>query len=172
MAADCVKGQRWAILVGINYFTVRHKSQFDERLKAIAYAKHQAVAFFKQIHCSVPHLGIAEEGGYELGGAVRLVTAGEAAGDKYYLAVSCGTREAVNGFRHILRRPIVQHHYFRFKSGVLYGVCGIIFAVCAGEYGYQHLGDSHAHLGRSTGDGRRGQSGNLRCIFGRSAWIY
>ena len=87
VAADGVEGQGGAGLVGVDDLTVGDKTQLDERLETVADAQHQAVPVFQQVHGGVPHLRVAEKGGNEFGGAVRLIAAGEAAGDENDLAV-------------------------------------------------------------------------------------
>ena len=76
---------------------VGHQTQLDEGLEAVADAQHQSVPVFQQLHGGVGHLGVAEEGGDELGGAVGLVAAGEAAGDEDDLTLAGGLGEALGG---------------------------------------------------------------------------
>ena len=90
--------------VGVDDLTVGDKTQLDERLETVADAQHQAVPVFQQVHGGVPHLRVAEEGGDEFGGAVRLVAAGEAAGDENDLAVPGCLGEAADGVGHAPER--------------------------------------------------------------------
>ena len=81
--ADGVEGQGGAMLVGVDDLPVGHQAQLDEGLEAVADAQHQAVPVFQQVMDLILQLlRIAEEGGDELGRAVGLVAAGEAAGEE------------------------------------------------------------------------------------------
>ena len=85
MAADQVEGQGGTVLVHGPDLAVGHQSQLDQGLEAVADAQHQAVPVFEQVVDRVGEPGIAEEGADELGGAVGLVAAGEAAGQDDHL---------------------------------------------------------------------------------------
>ena len=80
-AADGVEGEGGAASVrdGADV-AVGHQAQLDEGLEAVADAQHQAVPLAQQAAHRLGDGGGAEEGGDELGAAVRLVAAGEAAG--------------------------------------------------------------------------------------------
>ena len=68
------------MLVGVPNLAEGHQTQLDEGLEAVANAQHQPVPVFQQVVGCVLHGGVTEEGRHELGGAVGLVAAGEAAG--------------------------------------------------------------------------------------------
>ena len=80
VAADGVEGQGGVISRDGADIAVRHQTQFDQGLEAVADAQHQAVALLQQTAHCLGDRRAAEEGGDELGAAVRLVAAGEAAG--------------------------------------------------------------------------------------------
>ena len=71
--------------VRINNFSVRHKTQLYQRLKTVAYTAHKSAALIKHTAYRFLYRLAAEESRYKLAGAVRLVSAGKAAGNKYYL---------------------------------------------------------------------------------------
>ena len=81
VAVDVVEGQGGAVLIGVDDLAVGHQTQLDQRLEAVADTQHQTVAVVQMGGDLFLDLGVAEEGGDELGGAVGLVAAGEAAGD-------------------------------------------------------------------------------------------
>ena len=87
MAADGVERQRRAFGGHRHDVAVRHQAQLDERLEAVADAEHQTIAVLQQVAHGLGDGRRAEERGDELGGAVRLVAAGEAARDHDDLAL-------------------------------------------------------------------------------------
>ena len=79
VTADGVESQRGAGLVHGADVSVGHQAELDERLEAVADAQHEAVAGLQQVTNGLGDLGRAEECGDELGRAVGLVSAREAA---------------------------------------------------------------------------------------------
>ena len=143
VAADGVEGQGGAGLVGVDDLAVGHQTQLDQRLEAVADA-----AASDRPGCSsrsVTRLldgGVAEERGDELAGAVRLVAAGEAAGDE-----RPSGRSAVSlckALRRLRAMPSAVRLLMTMISGSAPasadGLGGVVFAVGAGEDGDQHLG--------------------------------
>ena len=97
MASDFIQSQCWASGIGIYNLAEWNKSQFDQGLESVADAAHEAAAVIHQIRYSILDRRIAEEGGNELAGAVRFVTAGEAARNEDHLGISQCAGKLVNG---------------------------------------------------------------------------
>ena len=85
VARDGVEGERRAIFVRVDYLAVGDESELYQRLEAVADSAHESAPVFKQVGDSLFYRGVSEECRDELSAAVRLVAAGEAAGDKYHL---------------------------------------------------------------------------------------
>ena len=152
VAANDVERQRRRACVRLADLAIRHQPQLDERLEAVADAAHQPVASLEQLHHALADGGVAEEGGDELAGAVRLVAAGETAGNKDDLRLLKALRERLHGFLHVFGREVAHHDGFRFRPGRLEGALGVVLAVRAGEHGDKHAraGDLHGSLRRSV----------------------
>ena len=142
MAADGVERQRRRVGHGVDDIAIGHKTQFDERLKTVADAEHQAVASLQQVANGLGDLGGAEERGDELGGAVGLVATGEAAGDHNDLALANATCELVGALGNSLGREVVDHKGIGLGAGGAERAGGVVLAVVAGEHG-----DDHARTG-------------------------
>ena len=92
--------QRDGLMLGIcNGFQALIK--LDESLEAVADAQHQAVALLQQTAHRLGDLRVAEEGCNELCTAVRLVAAGEAAGQHDDLAVIDGLDQCLAALGHV-----------------------------------------------------------------------
>ena len=94
--------------------------------------------------------GIAEECGYKFTAAVRLVAAGEAAGNEYYLRSFNFFGENIYALGYVRCREVFDYHNFGICAGVNKSPCCIVFAVCSGEYGNQNLGLFDADFGRNA----------------------
>ncbi len=81
VAADGVERQGRTLGGHRNDVAIRNETEFDESLKAVANAKHEAVALLEQLANSLGDGGIAEERGDELRGTIWLVAAGETSGN-------------------------------------------------------------------------------------------
>ena len=101
MAADDIVGECREGLVGIHDPSVGHEAELDERLEAVADTEHQAVALLKQRRDLLLDRSAAEEGRNELGAAVGLVAAGEAAGDHDDLAILDGLGKALDAVSNV-----------------------------------------------------------------------
>ncbi len=87
MTADGVERQCRALGGHRHDVAVWHQAELDQRLEAVADAEHQTITVVQQVAHGLSHGRGPEERGDELGGAVRLVAAGEAAGDHDDLAL-------------------------------------------------------------------------------------
>ena len=101
MTADDVVGERRAVGIGIHDLAVGHKAELDERLEAVAHAEHQSVALFEEVRDLLLDRGVAEERRDELGTAVGLVAAGEAAGDDDDLAILDGLGKVLDAVSNV-----------------------------------------------------------------------
>ena len=148
VAADGVERQRRAFGGHRHDIAVRHQSELDERLEAVADAEHQTVAIVQQVAHGLGHGRGAEECGDELGGAVRLVATGEAARNHDDLALLDLLDQRGGGFGYGSRGEIVHDERTHVGTGTFKGGGGIIFAVVAGEHRNHHmrLGDAGAGI--------------------------
>ena len=140
VACDGVEGQRRAAFIRVDYLSIRNKAELDERLEAVADTRHKSVALLDQLHDILLDGGVAEEGGDELAGAVRLVTAGEAAGYKHHLRGLELVGKPVDAAGDAVGCEVVDNDDNRLRSRVAKRLCGVKLAVRAGECGNQHLG--------------------------------
>ena len=101
MAADDVVGERREISVGVHDLAIGNETELDERLEAVAHAEHQTVALFEEVRDLLLDRGVAEERRDELGTAVGLVAAGEAAGDDDDLAILDGLGKALDAVSNV-----------------------------------------------------------------------
>ena len=142
VAADGVKGQRGRIGRGVDDVTIGHQTELDQSLEAVADAQHQTVAGLEQVADCLGDLGSAEERRDELGGAVGLVAAREAAGDHDDLACTDATGKLVGALGDGLGREVVDHEGVGLGTGCAEGAGAVVLAVVAGEHG-----DDHARAG-------------------------
>ena len=91
--------------------------------------------------------GAAEEGGDELGAAVRLVAAGEAAGQHDDLAVIDGLDQCLAALGHVGGGQVADDQDLRVGTGAGKGLGGVVLAVGAREHRNDDLGLCHADLG-------------------------
>ena len=113
---------------------VGHQAQLDEGLEAVADAQHQAVALLQQLAHRLGDGGAAEEGGDELGAAVRLVAAGEAAGQHDDLAASeWPSRRASQLSATSAGVRLLMTRISGLGPGPRKGTGGVVLAVGAGE---------------------------------------
>ena len=145
MAADGVEGQGGAGVIGVDDLAVGHQTQLDEGLEAVADAAHQAVPVIQELHHLLLDGRIPEKGGDELGGAVGLVAAGEAAGQEDHLAVSDFFDCLLHASCHVLGGQVPDHQNLRLSARRLHRPGGVVLAVGAGEHGNQHLGLGALH---------------------------
>ena len=92
---------------------------------------------FKQVGDSLFYRGVSEECRDELSAAVRLVAAGEAAGDEYHLRGAKLVCKFFDAAADAVRAEVV----YNFLSGLARAspfLCAVIFAVCAGECRNEH----------------------------------
>ena len=61
MPCYLVECQRRGVGFHVNYLAVRHKTQLDKRLEAVAYTQHQTVTLLQKLVYSVLELWIAQE---------------------------------------------------------------------------------------------------------------
>ncbi len=94
-----------------------HQAQLDQRLEAVADAQHQAIAGLEQVADRLGDLGSAEERRDELGGAVGLVAAREAAGDHDDLACTDAAGKLVGALGDGLGREVVDHEDVGLGAG-------------------------------------------------------
>ena len=164
VAADGVEGQRRAGVGHRHDVAVRHQTQLDERLEAVADAEHQAVAVLQQVTHGLGDGRRAEERGDELGGTVRLVAAGEAARNHHDLALVDLIDQRLRGFGDGGRCQVVDDQRGHVGAGALEGGGGIILAVVAREHRDHHMrlghgrADVHGLLRRVEVDGLDGRA--------------
>ena len=161
MPADGIKGQRGAGVIGVDDLAVGHQSQLDQGLETVADAAHQAIPLFQQLHDLLLNGRIPEESGDELGGAIGLIAAGEAAGNEDHLAVPNPLCHIFYASGHIIGGQVADHRNIRFRSRGHHRPGGIVLAVGAGEYGNQHPGLCHLHSGSRIRSCRIGERRNL-----------
>ena len=142
MATDGVERQRGRIGRGVDDVAVGHQTELDQGLEAVADAQHQAVAGLEQVADCLGDLGSAEERRDELGGAIGLVAAREAAGDHDDLACTDAAGKLVGAFGDGLGREVVDHEGVGLGAGGAESAGAIVLAVVAGEHG-----DYHARAG-------------------------
>ena len=137
---DGIEGQGGAGCIGVDDLAVGYQPQLDQGLEAIANAAHQAVPVLQQPHDLLLDGRIPEEGGDELGGAVGLVAAGEAAGNEDHLAVPDALGHILHGPGHIIGGQVPDDGDIRLCPRGQNGPGRIVLAVGAGEDGDQDLG--------------------------------
>ena len=149
--ADEVEGQGGAGVVGLADLAIGDQPQLDQRLEAIADAQHQPVPVFQQVMNRVGELGVTQEGDDELGRAVRLVSAGEAAGENHHLAAADGGGQLVGGLAEHLGVQVAHHHDLRLDARLEAGVSGVVLAVGAREHGDDRPGMGKLLCGHQGG---------------------
>ena len=159
VAADGVERQRRAFCSHRHDIAVRHQAELDQSLETIADAEHQAIAVVQQVTHRFGDGRSAEERGDELGGAIRLVAAGEAARNHNDLALLDLLNQRLGGFGNGSRSEIVHDQRAHIGTGTLERGSGIVFAVVAREHG-----DDHMRLGNAG----TGVDGLLRSVEGNS----
>ena len=134
MSADRVERQR-RIVVGKPRLdlAVGDEAEFDKSLEAVADTDGEAVAFIEKLLDSFRNARVAERGGDELSGAVRLVTRGEAAreGDDLRIVNSC--QYVFYGIFNGLRVEVADDHWRDDGARAFEGALRVIFAVRSGE---------------------------------------
>ena len=150
MAANQVEGQSGTALVQVPNLAIGHQTQLHQRLEAVADAQHQAVPVPEQVVDRVLEPLTAQEGGDELAGALRLVAAGEAAGQDNHLGGANGPLQRLGGVLQQLGAQVAHHHDFRVDARPQTGVGGIVLAVRAREHGDDRLGPGQL-AGRGVG---------------------
>ena len=161
VAADDVVGQGGAGLVGVDDLTEGHQTQLDESLEAVADTQHQTVAVIQQVSHLGLDGGIAEEGGNELGGAVGLVAAREAAGDEDHIGLRQLGGHSLHAPRHVVGGEVADDHDLGISTRTLQSLGGIVLAVGAGEHGDQGLGTGTFHSRSRSGAAVVGEHGKL-----------
>ncbi len=142
VAADLVERERGALVGHRHDVAVRHKTQLDEGLEAVADAEHEAIAVLEQIAHGLSDRGRAEERGDELRRTIRLVAARETAGDHDDLAAANLVDERLRRFGDGLRGEVVDDERRDLRASALKRGSGIVFAVVSREHR-----DHHARLG-------------------------
>ena len=138
MAADGVERQRGRIGRGVDDVTVGHQTELDQGLEAVADAQHQTIAGLEQVADGLGDLGGAEERRDELGGAVGLVAAREAAGDHDDLALADAAGKLMGALGDGLGREVVDHEGVGLGAGGAEGTGAVVLAVVAREHGDDH----------------------------------
>ena len=109
-------------------------------MESVADTAHQAVALRKQFFHALFYRLIAEKRRNEFTRTVRLVSARKAAGDKHDLTFFYLLCKRFHRTGNVVCRGIADHENIRLRACVLERLCGIVFAVGAGEYGDQYFG--------------------------------
>ncbi len=143
MAANGVVGERGTGVVHGANVAEGHKTQLHQRLETIANAHHKAVTHLQQFAHSLGNLGRAEECRDELGRAVGLVAAREAARQHDYLAATDGLYQRGSAFCNALGREVIYYKHLGLRTCALEGARGIVFAVGARENGNDYAGLGH-----------------------------
>ena len=138
MTSDDVISQRRRGFLRINDLPVRNQSELDERLEAVADACHQSASAVEQFHRRLFYARIAEKCGDEFAGAVRLVSAGKAAGNEDDLRFSDFPCKILRRTGNARRRQVVDDHKLRLCTGIGKRFRAVVFTVCTREYGNQH----------------------------------
>ena len=136
------------MLVGVDYFAVGHKSEFNERLETVTDSAHKTVTTLKKFGNALFYLGISEEGCYEFAASVGLVSARESARDKYYLRILERIREFFDTSLYSVCREVVYNYYLRLESRIGNRFCGIVFTVSSRESGDKNFGFCGLYCGR------------------------
>ena len=151
VAADGVEGQgRVAGRDGADV-AVSGQTQLDEGLEAVADTQHQTIPVLQQVADCLSDRRIAEEGGDELCAAVRLVAAGEAAGQHDDLALVDGLDQCLAAGGDISGGQVADDQHLGVRTGAGKGVGGVVLAVGTREDRDDDLRLCHADLGRSGG---------------------
>ena len=103
-----------------------------EGLEAVADAQHQAIALLQQTAHRLGDFRVAEEGGNELCAAVRLVAAGEAAGQHHDLALANGLDQCLAAGGNVRRGQVADDQDLRVSTGAGKGPGGVVLAVGTG----------------------------------------
>ena len=98
MASDRVVCQRRTVFICVYDLAVRHETELDQRLEAVAYAADQSVSVVKQVCDRILDLFVSEESSDELRRSIRLISSGETAGYEYHLRFFEFAREVLNRF--------------------------------------------------------------------------
>ena len=151
MAADVVEGQGGTGLLHGPDLAVGRQAQLDQGLEAVADAQHQAVAVFEQVVDSVGKPGVAEEGADELGRAVGLVAAGEAAGQHHELGRPDGGLQRLGRLGQQVARQVAHHHDLRLHARPQTGLGGVVLAVGTRKHGDHRLGPGRLGLAHRRG---------------------
>ena len=127
------------MLIGVNDLSERDKSELDKSLEAVADTAHKSVTLFEKLCNLLLNSGVAEKCRYKLARSVRLVTAGEAAGDKDDLRLLHLLGKLVNASCNTVGCKVVDNKYLSLCPCVGRRLSGVILAVCAGEYGNKNM---------------------------------
>ena len=170
VSAYDVKSQGGTILICINNLAVRDKPQLHKCLEAVTDAAHQTVPLFQQSGDLLPNRGVAEKSGNELTGTIRLIASREATGYKDDLTLPYLLCECLYTLGDRISRHILHYEDLRFCAGICHSTCGVIFAVCTGEYRNQDLRLSNLNCRSYTlllrGRYRFNRSSRIRNIAG------
>ena len=147
VAADGVEGQGRVIGRDGADIAVGHQTQLDQGLEAVADAQHQTVAVLQQVADRLGDRRAAEEGGDELGAAVRLVAAGETAGQHHDLALANGLDQCLAAGGNVRRGQVADDQDLRVSTGAGKGLGGVVLTVGTGEHGMITLGFATPILG-------------------------
>ena len=134
VAADEVEGEGGAVRGGRADLPIGHQPQLHQGLEPVADAQHQSVPIFQQVMHRVRQLGVAQEGHDEFGRAVRLIAAGETAGENDHLTAADGSGQGVGGPLQILRAQVPDYQDLRLNACLETGGGGVVLAVGAGEH--------------------------------------
>lgn len=133
-----VKGERRAVLVRVDYFSVGDKTELYQCLEAVADSAHETIPVFDQVGNSLFYRGISEERRDEFAASVGLIAAGEASGDEYHLRGAKLVCKFFDAAADAVRAEVVYNYYLGLCARVADCLCAVIFAVCAGECRNEH----------------------------------
>ena len=171
MAANGIEGQGRAVFICVDDLSIGDQTQLDEGLKSVADAADQTVAPLQQLGDSLADLCVAEEGGDELSGAVRLIAAGEAAGNEDHLAFLQAFGKGIDAAGNAFGGKVVHHEDLRFRSRVTHGTGAVNLTVGAGESGDQDTGLCRPNGGGNAGRSRVGEGLRYAAALGNVAGI-
>ena len=150
VARDVVEGKSRAGCIGIDDLTVGNESELDKSLEAVTDTAHKTVAVIKKLGDRALDLCTAEERGNELARSVRLVTAGEAAGNEDSLGLSDLLSEGLCASADTLFSEVVDNEDLGLSTCISYCLSRIELAVSTREYGNKNLRLCALNSGRAS----------------------
>ena len=154
MPPDGVVSQGGAARVRVPDFPEGYQPQLHQSLKSVADAQHQTVPVLQQVVDRVGEPGIAQEGDDEFRRPVRLISAGEPAGQEHDLGGFDGMLQPQGGLGQGIGSQVADHVRLHRHPSPEAGPDGIILTV-----GSRENGDGHSGPRDAVGHDRRGFSG-------------